>query len=125
MPDTQWIQSSSVLETDPVGGPLQGKFLNAVWEVKTNLLPKSLKDKLLQIELQLGRRRTVPNAPREIDLDILFYGNRIIEEESLTIPHPRLHERSFVLVPLEELTKDFVHPKLNKSIRELLHENNS
>lgn len=120
IPATSFLRSSSVRETVPIGGPAQGKFLNAVWEIETKLSARELKDHLLEIEAQLGRRRSEPNAPREIDLDILFYGDQIINEKHLQIPHPRLPERAFVLEPLFELAPDLVHPKLKKTIKALL-----
>ncbi len=113
------IKSSVVYETDPVGGPSQGKYLNAVWEIETQLSPRELLDELLSIEKEMGRERSVPNAPRTIDLDILFYGDKIIEEPGLTVPHPRLHERAFVLKPMMNVAPDWKHPKINKTIREL------
>ena len=119
IPRVHFLRSSSVRETEPVGGAAQGKFLNAVWEVETDLLARELKDRLFEIEAELGRRRDEPNAPRQIDLDILFYGDEVIEEKHLQIPHPRLHEREFVLEPLEELVPDFVHPILRKTVKEL------
>ena len=123
IPKTRFLRSSNLFETEPVGGPpQQGKYLNAVWEIETSLAPGALKDKLREIEAELGRKRSVVNAPRKIDLDILFYGNKIVEEEGLRIPHPRLHERLFVLEPLAELAFDFKHPVLKKSVRELLNE---
>ena len=123
IPKTRFLRSSNLFETEPVGGPpQQGKYLNAVWEIETSLAPGALKDKLREIEAELGRKRSVVNAPRKIDLDILFYGNKIVEEEGLRIPHPRLHERLFVLEPLVELAFDFKHPVLKKSVRELLNE---
>lgn len=119
LPQTRFMKGSSVIETDPVGGPPQGKFLNAVWEIETTLAARELRDRLIAIETELGRRRTVPNAPREIDLDILFYGDHMIQETDLEIPHPRLHQRGFVLGPLLEIAPEKVHPKLKKSMREL------
>lgn len=113
------IQSSKVYETEPVGGPKQGKYLNAVWKIETSLGARELLQKLLQIEKKLGRVRTERNAPRTIDLDILFYENQVIEGPGLHIPHPRLHEREFVLKPLMDLCPDFVHPKLKKTVEEL------
>ena len=120
IPGVRFLRSSSVRETEPVGGAAQGKFLNAVWEVETDLLARELKDRLFEIEAQLGRRRDEPNSPRQIDLDILFYEDEVIEEEHLKIPHPRLHERAFVLEPLAELVPDKIHPELKKTIRVLL-----
>lgn len=120
IPATSFLRSSSVRETAPIGGPAQGKFLNAVWEIETKFSARELKDRLLEIEAQLGRRRSEPNAPREIDLDILFYGDQVIDEKHLQIPHPRLHERAFVLEPLSELVPEFLHPQFKKTIRELL-----
>ncbi len=122
-PQTRFIRSSSVIETDPVGGPPQGKYLNAVWELQTSLSPREFKDKLREIEDQLGRKHSeVANAPREIDLDILFFGNKIVDEEQLKIPHPRLQERLFVLEPLAEIAPDLKHPVLKKTTKELLLE---
>ena len=116
------VKASSVYETDPVGGPLQGKYLNAVWEIKTSFLPVELLNELLRLEKRMGRRRTVPNAPRIIDLDILFYGDEVIQRKGLQIPHPRLHERGFVLKPLAEIAPNFMHPVLKKTVRVLLKE---
>lgn len=117
---THFLRSSSVSETDPVGGPPQGKYLNAVWEIETELSPEALKEGLREIESRFGRKRAVRNAPREIDLDILFYGEAMLDTKTLKIPHPRLHERSFVLNPLAELSPGFHHPKLKKTVQELL-----
>jgi 2-amino-4-hydroxy-6-hydroxymethyldihydropteridine diphosphokinase len=112
----QILKSSKVYETDPVGGPPQGKYLNAVWEVETGLEPEALMKALLSIEIQMGRARAEKNGPRPIDLDILFYGNEIIDRPGLKIPHPRLQERGFVLKPLMDLAPGFVHPVLKKTI---------
>lgn len=119
LPQTNFLRSSSIIETEPVGGPPQGKFLNAVWEIETALTPRELRNQLHAIEAQLGRRRTVPNVPREIDLDILFYGDQVVKEGDLEIPHPRLHERSFVLIPLCELAPEKIHPKLKRAMKEI------
>lgn len=95
---------SRIIETAPVGGPArQGKFLNAVLKIKTNLTPLALLKHLKNIEEELGRKKTVRWGPRIIDLDILFYGDKIIDTKALKIPHPRMLERAFVLRPLLEL----------------------
>jgi 2-amino-4-hydroxy-6-hydroxymethyldihydropteridine diphosphokinase len=116
----RFIQCSSVIETEPVGGPAgQGKYLNAVWQIECDLLPLELMKKLLAIEKEIGRKRSEKNGPRIIDLDILFYGQEIIDQLELTVPHPRTHERAFVLEPLCELAPDLVHPVLKKTIKQL------
>lgn len=121
IPQTRFLRSSSVIETDPVGGgPQDPKYLNAVWEIETALSPETLKEHLFGIEIEIGRTKSLRNAPREIDLDILFYGNRVVKSERLEIPHPRLHERTFVLKPLAELAPDWLHPVLKKTVKELL-----
>jgi len=94
---------SSIYETDPVGGPPQGKFLNGVIRIKTALSPKELLAILKEIEKSLGRRQAVRFGPRVIDLDILTYGDIRINEENLIIPHPRMNEREFVLQGLREI----------------------
>jgi 2-amino-4-hydroxy-6-hydroxymethyldihydropteridine diphosphokinase len=88
--------------------------------MQTDLQPEALLDGLQLVEHDLGRIRTFPNAPRTLDLDILFYGDQIIETDRLMVPHPRLHERAFVLVPLSELIPDLIHPTRGMTIRELL-----
>ena len=120
----EFLQSSRVYETEPVGGPPQGKYLNVVWKIKTALAAKELLQELLKVERKLGRVRTARNAPRTVDLDILFYGDQVIEERGLRIPHPRLHEREFVLKPLMDLCPEFVHPILKRSVRELWEDQN-
>ncbi len=96
-------QMSSIIETDPIGGPVQPKFLNAVAKVRTDLPPEELLKTLLSIEQKLGRIRNEKNGPRTIDIDILLYDNVVIATPSLTIPHPRMRERNFVMGPLMEL----------------------
>jgi len=97
---------SSLRETDPVGGPPQGPYLNGVIKVKTLYSAYELLRRLQRIEFVLGRSRTVENGPRTIDLDILLYGDERIEEEDLKIPHPKMYERDFVLTPLFEIAPE-------------------
>ncbi len=94
---------SNIHETEPVGGPRQGKYLNAAIEIETGLKPRELLAKLQDTEKQLGRKRTVKDAPRTIDLDILLYGDNKIDEPDLKIPHPGMREREFVMKPLKEI----------------------
>lgn len=119
------ISKSSRYETAPWGNKSQDNFLNQVILVESNQAPQSILQKLLELENKMGRFRNIndQNAPRTLDIDILFYGNKIINEGNLVIPHPRLHLRNFVLIPLLEIIPDFIHPLLKKSIRELLVEN--
>ena len=103
---------SSIIETDPAGGPKQDKYLNAVVEIRTTLSPRKLLVFLQDIEKKLGRIKGVVNGPRLIDLDILLYSDRIVKEKGLIIPHPRMWERYFVLNPLLEISPHILegHP---------------
>jgi 2-amino-4-hydroxy-6-hydroxymethyldihydropteridine diphosphokinase len=102
--NTKVIKQSSFIQTNPIGGPIgQPKFFNAVFKIKTSLLPVNLLKALKNIEKQLGRVKTVKNGPREIDLDILLYGDKVVNQKGLIIPHPRMFERDFVLMPLAEV----------------------
>ncbi len=111
---------SSVYETEPVDVVNQPKFLNMVCKVATGLSPTGLLFTTQGIENKLGRPPNTHNAPRPIDIDILFYGNQVVTMPNLVIPHPRIAERAFVLVPLTEIAPDFVHPVLHKTVKVLL-----
>ena len=104
------IAMSSIYETEPWGYLEQGKFLNMVVGCETRLTPPDLLAFLKKLEGELGRMPNFRNGPRLIDIDILFYGNQVIDEPGLVIPHPRLHERAFVLVPLAEIAPTLRHP---------------
>lgn len=105
--------------TQPVGYAEQEWFLNCVAEVETEADPKKLLSAFKSIEKKLRRTKTVKNGPRAIDIDILFYADQIVTTKDLVIPHPRLHERLFVLQPMMDLNPEFVHPVFQKTIREL------
>ena len=112
---------SSVYETDPWGFDSGDSFLNAVVAVSTPLTPAGLLSAILNIETLMGRERSGEGyVSRIIDIDILFYDSLVINEEGLRIPHPLLHERRFVLVPLKDLVPDFIHPVTGKSVKEML-----
>ncbi|MDD5195504.1 MAG: 2-amino-4-hydroxy-6-hydroxymethyldihydropteridine diphosphokinase [Candidatus Omnitrophica bacterium] len=116
---------SSLLETDPVGGPPQGKFINGVIKIETALSARELLKRLQKIESSLGRARTVKDGPRTLDLDILLYGKSIINEPDLTIPHPRMLEREFVMKPLLEIEPNIKNKwssqkKSRKPVRRLI-----
>jgi len=110
---------SQVYETEAWGKTEQATFYNQVILVRTEMTAHEVLNTIHEIESQLGRQRTEHWGPRTIDIDILFYENEIINTPKLTLPHPRLHERNFVLVPLMEIASDFTHPILNKNIKEL------
>ena len=111
---------SSLYETEPIGYTEQPLFLNAVCSGFTKLSPQRLLHLIKDVEHQLGRKSSFPNAPRPIDVDILFYNAEVIKTKELTIPHPRLSERVFALVPLAEISPDLVHPESGKTVLQLL-----
>jgi 2-amino-4-hydroxy-6-hydroxymethyldihydropteridine diphosphokinase len=124
-PHSQVTGVSLLYETEPVydhAQPGTGWFLNGVVQLETDVTPRSLLTVLREIERSLGREEDNRSGPRTIDLDILFYGQRIIDEPNLVVPHPRLHQRRFVLIPLSELDPLFVHPSFQRTVSQLLTE---
>ncbi|MFB4168669.1 2-amino-4-hydroxy-6-hydroxymethyldihydropteridine diphosphokinase [Virgibacillus sp. JSM 102003] len=115
-------QQSSIYETAPVGYTDQADFLNMVIEVETSLLPIDLLDFCQNIELQLGRKKVIRFGPRTIDLDILVYNQENRKTDNLTIPHPRMHERAFVLIPLHEIAPNLLLYKSDKTVSDYLNE---
>jgi 2-amino-4-hydroxy-6-hydroxymethyldihydropteridine diphosphokinase len=128
LPESRIVSHSSIYETEPVGD-IEGVFLNGVIELETEMAADLLMRRLLAIERAMGRKRSPGRKPadahrkyrpRIIDLDLLFFDREIIQTPALTVPHPRLHERRFVLAPMAELAPALIHPALNVSISELL-----
>lgn len=117
--DTRVVALSPIFETDPVGPPPQGPYLNAAAELATALAPRALLDGLLAIERAAGRERSVRDAARVLDLDVLLYDDAVIDEPGLVVPHARLAERAFVLEPLASLAPALRHPVLGASLAEL------
>src|SRR5690606_33857273 len=110
---------SPVYETEPVGYADQGDFLNCVARVTTDLMPLALLDALEHVEAALGKATPFRNGPRTIDLDLLLYGDEVIDTPRLQVPHPRMHQRRFVLQPLVDIAPDAVHPALGMTAAEL------
>lgn len=121
-PDISIINQSSIYQTVPVGYTDQADFLNMVIEIKTTLASLELLDYCQQLERELGRERTIRFGPRTIDLDILLYNQENNKTERLIIPHPRMHERAFVLIPLNEIAPDIVIPVKEKRVADLIEE---
>lgn len=115
-------RASSVYETEPVEGPRQRWFLNQVLLIQTSLEPGLLLGHCRAVEDKMGRRRTVRKGPRTLDVDILYFGDRVVATPILTLPHPGLARRRCALVPLHELGTGWVHPQLHRGIQELLRE---
>lgn len=116
------IMPSKLYETKAVGYTEQSNFLNVVIRGETSLSPHELLVYIKRIEKEVGRIDRFRWGPREVDIDIIFYGNNIYEEEGLTIPHPRMHERDFVLRPLNDLDHNLKHPILGKTVKQMLDE---
>jgi 2-amino-4-hydroxy-6-hydroxymethyldihydropteridine diphosphokinase len=125
LPHSQVTGVSLLYETEPVRDkvdPGEGWFLNGVVQLETDIAPQSLLSMLREIERSLGRNEEHRDGPRTVDLDLLFYGDRVIDEPGLTVPHPRLHQRRFVLMPLSELAPLLVHPTRQRSVNQMLAE---
>lgn len=118
--DIVLLRASAVYETTAVGGPPDNPpFLNAVLEIETSLSPRELLSACLAVEDEFGRTRPMAWAPRTLDIDLLLYGDAVIAETDLQVPHPRLHERTFVLTPLSDIAPELLHPVLRKTLRAL------
>jgi 2-amino-4-hydroxy-6-hydroxymethyldihydropteridine diphosphokinase len=120
LPETTIVRGSSLYDTEPVGVSDQPNFLNGVVQIETHLAPRQLLWNLMLIERRLGRVRTRQWGPRVIDLDLLLYGEEVVDEEDLQVPHPLMTQRSFVMVPLVEIEPLLVHPVTNQTMLSIL-----
>ena len=118
--DIRVTASSACYETEPMGYKNQGWFINQVLRIETRLSPYEILKFVLKTEHHLGRKRRIPWGPRSIDIDILLYGNMVMNDPDLTIPHPHLTERRFVLIPLSEIAPSLIHPVTGKTIEDIL-----
>jgi 2-amino-4-hydroxy-6-hydroxymethyldihydropteridine diphosphokinase len=121
-PAIEVVARSSLYESEPVGEIEQNWFINTTVSIHTSLVPEELLIAILKIEKELGREQREEWGPRIIDLDLLTYENRVIDSASLTLPHPEMARRRFVLLPLSEIAGDYIHPVENKTIHDLLRE---
>lgn len=120
-PGVKLLAVSGLYDTKPVGMVEQPDFLNGAFLVETRLTAEELLAVLIRIELEQGRVRTVPQGPRTLDLDLIFFGDEVRDMPDLTLPHPRVHLREFVLRPMNDIVPDWVHPSLKKTVKELLN----
>ena len=123
--DIKIISKSSFYQTEPIGGVQQGWFVNSAIEIETDLSPENLLSVLLNLELAMGRIRKEKWGPRLIDLDLLLYGNLVLKNKGLTLPHPEIKNRKFVLIPMCEIAENLIHPTLKKTIKTLLQESSN
>ena len=121
-PDLRILRVSPIYETEPQGLREQEWFLNLAVEAETSLFPRQLLQRIRRVEREFGRKRSVPNGPRTLDIDILFFGRSVIQTAELQVPHPRYSERRFVLAPMADLAPDWRDPMSGKNMRYLLDE---